>query len=403
MNGAMPLGRIFGVPLRIHWSAPLLVILLSSSLSGTTLPAWAPGYSSTTYTVAGIAGAALLLVSLLLHEAAHAVLARRAGIKVEDVTVWGLGGVTRMGRAQSARVQFTVALIGPLTSLFLGGLGLGLGAAVDYGLHWAVPSVVLLWTGWANLLLGAFNLLPAAPLDGGRVLQAVLWWRRGDQRWAERIAGRAGQVAGGLLVAAGWVELSRGAGGGLWLVVLGFFVSLAALSEVRRSALEGALSGLRVADVMSSPVVTGADWLPVDRFLAELAAKTHHSAIPLLDFSGRPSGIVELRRLTAVPFERRSEARARDLATPISRCAVAAPEDGLTEVLERTGLTAPLRILVVDAGLLVGIITGYDINRIIRERLPARVDRSPPRSESRRSPVCRFRLGCGRGPGRPAG
>lgn len=208
MNGAMPLGRIFGVPLRIHWSAPLLVILLSSSLSGTTLPAWAPGYSSTTYTVAGIAGAALLLVSLLLHEAAHAVLARRAGIKVEDVTVWGLGGVTRMGRAQSARVQFTVALIGPLTSLFLGGLGLGLGAAVDYGLHWAVPSVVLLWTGWANLLLGAFNLLPAAPLDGGRVLQAVLWWRRGDQRWAERIAGRAGQVAGGLLVAAGWVELS---------------------------------------------------------------------------------------------------------------------------------------------------------------------------------------------------
>lgn len=128
---------------------------------------------------------------------------------------------------------------------------------------------------------------------------------------------------------------------------------------------------------MSSPVVTGADWLPVDRFLAELAAKTHHSAIPLLDFSGRPSGIVELRRLTAVPFERRSEARARDLATPISRCAVAAPEDGLTEVLERTGLTAPLRILVVDAGLLVGIITGYDINRIIRERLPARVDRSP--------------------------
>ncbi len=175
MKGSVPLGRIFGVPLRIHWSAPLLVFLLSSGLASQTLPAWAPGQSDAVYTAAGLIGALLLMGSLLAHEAAHAVTARRAGIDVQDVTVWGLGGVTRIGRARTAGVQFRVAASGPLTSLVLGGLGVAAALGTQDALHWAVLSAVLLWTGWANLLLGVFNLLPAAPLDGGRVLQAVLW------------------------------------------------------------------------------------------------------------------------------------------------------------------------------------------------------------------------------------
>ncbi|WP_051967603.1 site-2 protease family protein [Kitasatospora mediocidica] len=370
MKGAVPLGRILGVPLRIHWSAPLLVLLLADSLSSSTLPAWAPGHSTTAYTTAGLVGALLLMASLLAHEAAHAVTARRAGIKVEDVTVWGLGGVTRMGRAQTPRVGLSVSAIGPLTSLALGGVAIAAGLATQHALHWAIPSAVLLWTGWANLLLGAFNLLPAAPLDGGRVLQAVLWWRRGDREQAQRIAGRTGQVAGTLMAVAGWVELTHGASAGLWLILVGFFISLSAVAEVRRATLETALRGVLVAQAMSSPVTTGADWLTVDRFLDEAATKGRHSAIPLLDFDGHPSGIVELRRLSAVPPARRAELRARDGATPLARCAQAAPDDTLLDALERPGVTTPLRILVLDAGRLVGIVTGHDISRIAQQRVP---------------------------------
>ncbi|GAA4989882.1 hypothetical protein GCM10025734_16430 [Kitasatospora paranensis] len=166
MNGSVPLGRLFGVPLRIHWSAPLLVLLLSNSLSGRTLPAWAPGHSAGVYAAAGLLGAVLLLASLLAHEAAHAVVARRAGIGVQDVTVWGLGGVTRMGRAGTPRVQFAVSAAGPLTSLALGGLGLATGVGAHQA-GAAVLAAVLFWTGWANLLLGVFNLLPAAPWTAG--------------------------------------------------------------------------------------------------------------------------------------------------------------------------------------------------------------------------------------------
>ncbi len=173
------------------------------------------------------------------------------------------------------------------------------------------------------------------------------------------------------MVVAGWVELTHGAGAGLWLMLVGLFISMSALAEVRRSILETALRGVRVAEVMSSPVITGADWLTVDRFLEEVVPKGHHSAIPLLGFDGRPSGIVDVRRFSALPLARRAEIRACDVAVPLARCVLASPEDGLVDVLDKGGVTAPLRILVLDAGQLVGIVTGHDISRIAQRRLPA--------------------------------
>ncbi|MGW3046010.1 site-2 protease family protein [Kitasatospora sp. NPDC001159] len=368
MHGSAPLGRIFGIPLRVHWSAPVLVLFLGVGLAGRTLPAWVPGRSAAVYGLAGVVGALLLTLSLLLHETAHAVTARRAGIRVDDMTVFALGGVTRMGRAPSPGLQFTVAGIGPLTSLVLGGLSLAAGLGAQHLLHWTMPAAVLLWTGWTNLLLGVFNLLPAAPLDGGRILQAAVWRRRGDRERAERVAGRVGQVGGLLLSAAGWLEFLRGVGAGIWLVVVGLFMWSSALAEVRHAALVAALRGTRIGQVMTSPVATGPDWLTLDRFLAEPVARTHHPLIPVVDFAGRPSGLVDLRRLATVPPDRRSGIRVRDLATPLSECVVAAPEDDLVEVLDHA--TAQPPILVLDDGRLVGIVTLEDLGRIARTRPP---------------------------------
>ncbi|WP_329200018.1 MULTISPECIES: site-2 protease family protein [unclassified Streptomyces] len=369
MNGSVPVGRVVGVPLRMHWSVPLLAVFLAYGLGRRTLPLWTPGYSNAVYTLASAVGALLLMASLLLHEAAHAATARRKKISVQDVTLWALGGMTRMGRPQSAAAAFAVAVSGPLTSLVIGGAALGAGIGLNTLSGWAVPAAVLGWLGWVNLALGVFNLLPAAPLDGGRVVQALLWWRTGDRDRADRAASRSGQVLGVLLMGAGWVSLLRGSSGGLWLVFTGLFVMVVAGAERQRAVIGTALQGVRVADAMSSPVATGADWLTVRRFIDEVALPSRHSAVPLLDFDGRPSGIVELRRLGAVQDPLRDTTQVRDVATPLARCAVASADEFLTEALDRLSTATGTRLLVVDDGRLVGIVTAKDITRLMRRNL----------------------------------
>ncbi|MFC9243114.1 site-2 protease family protein [Streptomyces sp. NPDC057136] len=366
MNGSVRVGRVVGVPLRMHWSVPLLVALFAYGLGSQTLPVWTPGRSDAVYAFAGVVGAGLFMGSLLLHETAHAATARRKKISVQDVTLWALGGMTRMGRPQTAASAFAVAVSGPLISLAVGGAALGAGIGLHALSGWAVPAAVLVWLGWANLFLGVFNLLPAAPLDGGRVLQALLWWRTGDQERAELASSRSGQVMGMLLVAVGWISLLRGAPGGLWLAFVGLFIMVVAGAERRRAALHTAVRGVRVADAMSSPVATGADWLTAQRFIDEVAVKSHHSVLPLLDFEGRPSGIVQVRRLAAIPGGRRETLRVREVATPLSQCAVAAPGDLLSEAIDRLSLRTGMYILVADAGHLVGIVTAKDISRLMQ-------------------------------------
>lgn len=372
MNGSVRMGQIFGVPLRIHWSTPVLVVLLGYGLGRQTLPSWAPGRSSVLYAVAATAGTVLLLVSLLLHEAAHAATARRKGVPVRDVTLWAMGGMTRMDRPDTARVALAVAASGPVTSLVLGGTALGVGIGVHTALGWEVPAAILVWLGWANLLLGVFNLLPAAPLDGGRVVQALLWWRTGDRDRAELAAGRSGQVIGALLMVVGWVFFLHGAPGGLWLALIGLFITITAGAERQRAALHTALRGVRVADAMSSPVITGADWLSVQRFIDEVAAHTRRTALPLLDADGRPTGIVTMRQLAAVPAARRVTMRVREAATPLSRCTLTAPHDLLTDALDRLRPGAGPRILVTADGRLEGIVTAHDIARLVRHLTPRR-------------------------------
>lgn len=172
--------------------------------------------------------------------------------------------------------------------------------------------------------------------------------------------------SGVLLAAVGWISFLRGAPGGLWLVLVGFFITVVAGAERQRAVLDTAVQGVRVADAMSSPVTTGPDWLTVQRFIDEVAVKSRHSALPLLDFKGRPSGIVHMRRLAAIPGARREGLRVREVATPSAQCAAAAPNDLLSEVLDRLGPGAGMPILVVDAGHLAGIVTAKDISRLMQ-------------------------------------
>ncbi|MFP1624603.1 site-2 protease family protein [Streptomyces sp. 5K101] len=368
MKYSLRIGQVSGVPLRVHWTVPLLVFLFGYSLASATLPAWIPGQSTTAYTVAGLAGALLLVLSLLAHESAHAIAARRKGIPVHNLTLWALGGVTEMDKPPAPGAAFLVAVSGPLTSLVVGGAALGAGMGLDAGPGWTLPAAVLVWLGWANVLLGVFNLLPAAPLDGGRVVQAVMWWRTGDRERAEQAAGRSGQVLGFLLIALGWIAFLRGVWGGLWLALIGFFVMIVANAERQQAFLAAALSGLRAADAMSSPVETAPDWITVQRFVDGPTVDTRHSALPLLDFEGHPSGLLRLPQLARIPVRQREEVRLRDVAAPVSQYATCAPDDLLDDVLKKLRPPTGLPVLVLDGGRLTGIITAHDITRLAQRR-----------------------------------
>jgi Zn-dependent protease len=204
VGDGIPLGRIAGIRVAANWTLLIVVALLVLGLAGGVFPREYPGLAASWYLVAALVGAILFLVSLLAHELAHALVARRAGIAVESITFWLFGGVARLaGDAGTPAAALWIALVGPLTSLALAGV-FAVAASVLRGAE--APSVVAGvpgWLAWTNLGLALFNLLPGAPLDGGRVLRALLWMRNGDRDRSAQTAARAGRVLGIVLVGLG--------------------------------------------------------------------------------------------------------------------------------------------------------------------------------------------------------
>lgn len=364
-------GRLAGIEVGANWSVLVILILVADSLAAGLLPAADPDRSAVTYWATATTVAVLFLGCLLAHELAHAILARRCGVRVEGITLWMLGGVTRLtGEPATARADLAVAAAGPATSLALAAVLLG--AAVGLSLLGvpmrSEPGVALAglaWLGWINLILAVFNLLPGAPLDGGRILRALLWWRGRDRVRAAVAATRAGAVLGVGLVTLGLAAaLSGDVVGGLWLALIGWFLVAAAGQERRDTLLRSALAGLTVAEVMTPDPDSAPSWLTVDAFAADLTTTRQHRSYPLLDIDGRVMAVVTLRRLGSVPTQDRAATRLIDVATPLTRVPTAHPREPLVEVLARRAATDPeLPVVVLDGGRVVGILTHTDVTR----------------------------------------
>lgn len=235
VNGNLTLGRFGGVEVRLNWSLLVVFALIVWSLADSVFPSQNPGLSHRVHIAMAVAAALLFLASILLHELGHARQARRNGIEIDGITLWLFGGVAQIkGRFPGPGVEFRVAATGPLVSLLLG-VGFVLVALLD--LPSAVDGVAA-WLGYTNLLLFAFNMLPALPLDGGRILHAALWRAKGDPAWATRVAAAIGQAFGYLFIALGIAMfVFQGSFSGAWLAFIGWFVLGAARQESRASSL----------------------------------------------------------------------------------------------------------------------------------------------------------------------
>ncbi|GAA4290691.1 site-2 protease family protein [Mycobacterium paraffinicum] len=385
MRDAIPIGRIAGFPVNVHWSVLVILWLFTWSLAS-TLPGTVKGYSHGAYWLAGACGALVLLASLVAHELAHAVVARRAGVSVGSVTLWLFGGVTTLGgEAKTPKAAFRIAIAGPAISLALAAAFGGLVAALHTVRAAPIVIGVASWLAVINLLLGLFNLLPGAPLDGGRVLRAILWRRHGDSVRASIGAAHAGRVVAFILIGLGLAEfLLGGVVGGVWLAFIGWFIFAASREEETRISTQQMFSGVRVADAMTAGPHTAPGWITVDDFVQRYVLGDRHSAYPVVDRSGAITGLITLRRLREVAPGQRATVTVGEVAQPLEEVPSGAPQEPLTALLERMAPAGPRsRALVFDGAQVVGIVTPTDVARLIEVyRLAHPEDAKPASAQS---------------------
>jgi len=376
MFGSFRIGTILGIPVGVNWTVLLIAWLIAFSLAGQVLPAQVPGLSDAAYWVAGAAAAALFFASLLAHELSHAIVARREGLTVSGITLWLLGGVATMnGETRTPGAEARIAGVGPLTSFLLalvfgaGAIGLTFLPASD------AQALALAAAGWlslVNLVLAVFNLLPGAPLDGGRIARAVFWrWRR-DKLQATRWATGLGQLFGYGLAGIGVLRVVGGDLGGLWFLLLGFFLVAAAGAERRSFELLETLRGVRVRDVMTRDPLRAPASLTADTFLLAAMSESRASTWLVTGPGGVVTGLLGLGRLRGVRGEARRTTRIGELAQPIDSAPTVFADEQVIDVLKRFEGRETRAVVrerwtadEADGPAIAGLLTPEDVSRAI--------------------------------------
>lgn len=366
MRPTFRLGTVAGVPVGVHWTLLVIGGLLVLSLATASLPSVHPGYAPAAYWLVALTGAVLFFGSVLVHEISHALVAHRHGLKVHGITLWLLGGEARLGgEPPTPRAELAIAAVGPLTSFGLAG-AFAVAALGASALGLAGPTqTVLAWLALVNGVLAVFNMLPGAPLDGGRVLAALLWWWRKDRAAGALSAARAGRVTGSLLIALGVGFALLGGPAGLWTALVGWFIFGAAGAEATFWRQRRAIAGRTVGSVMSAHLPRLPDWTPV----ADVAARLGDDApVALLEGpDGRARGAVVREAIAAVPPERRPWLGAQSIAVPLVGLPTARHDELVEDVLTRAVESEEdvTLVVVVDGERVMGLLTPDDLRRAV--------------------------------------
>jgi Zn-dependent protease/CBS domain-containing protein len=368
MKESVHLGKILGIRVGIHWSLLVIAGVVVAGLADSQLPHSAPGHASALYWIAGLVTVAVFYFCLLAHELAHALVARRRHIEVEGIVLWLLGGVSKLkGEAADADSERRIAMAGPATSVALAIGFFVLSRVLGAGHPASLAAAVFGWLGWVNGLLAVFNLLPAFPLDGGRVLRSFLWRRHGDKRRATATAARTGGAFGYGMMAVGAVTFfGAGAGlNGLWLAMVGWFLVSASRAEAAMSDRIEELRGLRVRDLMTPNPLSVPAWVTLDQLMDEGVNKRRLSSFPVVDTNGTFEGLVTLTQIRHVPMIRWTETTAYSIARPSVQCVTCRPDDELLPVAQRIPVSADHRAVVLDdLSRVIGILSPSDLHRL---------------------------------------
>jgi Zn-dependent protease/predicted transcriptional regulator len=366
VRDSFTIGRIAGISVGVNWSWLIVFALIAWTLAVSIFPSTNPGLGDGSYVAMALVAALLFFTSLLLHEYGHALQARRDGMEIEGITLWLFGGVAKFrGMFPSAGAEFRIAIAGPLVSLVLGLLFLGVPMLL--GLPSTVDGV-LFWLGSINIALLVFNLLPALPLDGGRILRSILWYARGEFASATHIAARIGRGFGYLFVGVGVALLVFASPvTGIWLAFIGWFLLQAAGAEDRFVAAREALGGLRVRDVMARDPVTAPAGITLGQFMDDVAWSRPYTTYPVTE-NGEVVGLLQFRRVAEVPRAEWDRRTVRDCMIPREGVPVVREDDELILAAGEVAEHEVNRALVLDAGKLVGLLSVTDVARALQMR-----------------------------------
>jgi Zn-dependent protease/CBS domain-containing protein len=363
MNPTLTIGRVAGIRVGINWSWLIVFGLIVWTLGASVFPAEDPHLSTGTYTAMAVAAALLFFTSLLMHELGHALQARHEGVEIEGITLWLLGGVaTFKGMFPSAGAELRIALAGPAVSAALGGIFVAIAAAVDRPV--ALDGVAA-WLGYINLLLLGFNMLPALPLDGGRVFRSLLWRWKSDFASATRIAAQVSRgFAYALMLLGLAILVFAGSWSGAWLAFIGWFLLQAAGMEARSLVLRDALGGLRVQDLMvSEPITVMAD-STLAAFMDDVAFAHRFTTYPVLE-NGRVVGLLPFACVARVPRSAWERTDVRDCMLPRANVPVVREDEALLDALDEMSDSGVKRALVMDDGRLEGLLSMTDVVRLV--------------------------------------
>lgn len=366
LSSSVTFMKVRGIPIGAHWSWVFVFGLIAWTLISYLFPSAYPGLSQASYVGMGTIAAVVFFASILLHELGHAFRAMKEGMEIDGITLWLFGGVARFsGMFPSAGAEFRIAVAGPIVSVVLAAIFLG-GAEGGAAQGWPVAVTgVLDYLGRINAIVVGFNLVPALPLDGGRMLRAWLWYRRGNFTSATLSAARGGRAFAYFMIGAGvLLFFTGGATSGLWMVFLGWFLLQAVQAEASFAFLRQVFRDFKVRDLMTPDPVTVPRHTSVNSFLDEYVGARGHSTYPVVD-QDRVAGLISLRMAGAVPREERDSLTVGEVMLSGEELPTVSPEDQMLDVLTRMR-EGPGRAVVVDDGRVAGIISTSDLARAVQ-------------------------------------
>jgi Zn-dependent protease/predicted transcriptional regulator len=354
--------KLLGFEVNIDLSWIVIAVLVTWSLAAGLFPYLYPGLSRQTYWLMGVVGALGLFISIIAHEFCHSIVARKFGMAMKGITLFIFGGVAEMGdEPPTAKAEFAMAIVGPISSFVIGVI-FYLVYRAGVSSNWDTPvNGVIYYIAYINILLAVFNLLPAFPLDGGRVLRSILWGIKGNLRWATRVSSGIGTAFGiGLIVLGIFQFINGNVIGGLWMVLIGMFLRSAAQMSYQQLLVRKALEGESVRRFMNTNPVTVQNSITVEELVEDYIYKYHYKMFPVMS-GDKLVGCITTRQVKEIPREAWSRESIREAAGACSPDNTISPDTDAIKALAKMNQSGVSRLLVVENGRLVGIVTLKDL------------------------------------------
>jgi Zn-dependent protease len=371
LRGGIPIGKAFGIQLRLHYSWFFIFALVTWILAAAYFPTTYPNWSMSARIAAGLITSILFFASVLVHELMHSIVSQRQGIPVQSITLFIFGGVSQItSEPKQPGDEFRMAIVGPLSSLVIGGILLGVyyqWRSVD---TFAVQFITAIayWLGYINLLLGIFNLIPGFPLDGGRVLRSLIWWRSRNLTSATRIASNVGRAVGFIFIFVGIYFIFTGNWlNGIWLALIGWFLESAAVGSYQQLLMQEMLKGHVASEIMSGDCVVVPPDMTIDHLVNGNILTSGRRCFPVGSGS-QIMGLMTLHNVKEVPRDQWNTETVKEAMTPFDKLRWVRPDEELSSVLRILTEDNINQVPVVEDNKIIGMVSRENLLNFVHVR-----------------------------------